>query len=111
MTSDIPRDILKSNTPTGYRKDDPMKQKFDVSGMTCSACVAHVEKDVKKVKGVKKVNVSLINNSMTVDFEDYLTPQDIVSAVEKGGYGAKLAGAVKSDSKESTASIHIKNMK
>ncbi len=88
-----------------------MKQKFDVSGMTCSACVAHVEKDVKKVKGVKKVNVSLINNSMTVDFEDHVTPQDIVSAVEKGGYGAKLAGEVKIDSKESTASLHIKSMK
>ena len=88
-----------------------MKQKFDVTGMTCSACVAHVEKDVKKVKGVKKVNVSLINNSMTVDFEDTITPQDIVSAVEKGGYGAKLAGDVKTDSKESTASLHIKSMK
>lgn len=88
-----------------------MKQKFDVTGMTCSACVAHVEKDVKKVKGVKKVNVSLINNSMTVDFDDHITAQDIVSAVEKGGYGAKISGEVKTASSESTSSLHIKSMK
>ena len=88
-----------------------MKQKFDVTGMTCSACVAHVEKDVKKVKGVKKVNVSLINNSMVVDYDDSLSPFAIVSAVEKGGYGAKVSGEDKKESGESTAVLHIKSMK
>ena len=43
-----------------------MKQKFDVTGMTCGACVAHVEKAVKKLPGVQDVAVSLMTNSMQV---------------------------------------------
>lgn len=47
-----------------------MKQKFDVTGMTCSACVAHVEKAVKKLPGVQDVAVSLMTNSMQVEYDD-----------------------------------------
>ena len=45
-----------------------MKQKFDVTGMTCSACSAHVEKSVKKLSGVEDVSVSLLQNSMLVEY-------------------------------------------
>lgn len=66
-----------------------MNKKFNVTGMTCSACSAHVEKAVSKVEGVKSVNVNLLRNSMTVDFDESITSeQEIISAVESGGYGA-----------------------
>lgn len=69
-----------------------MKQKFNVTGMTCSACSAHVEKSVSAVKGVQGVVVSLLTNSMTVDFDQSVTNADeIVRAVQKGGYGASVA--------------------
>lgn len=67
-----------------------MKQKYNVTGMTCSACSAHVEKAVQKVDGVKAVAVSLLTNSMTVESDVDLSDK-IVKAVEKSGYGASLA--------------------
>ncbi|WP_186564914.1 heavy metal translocating P-type ATPase [Lawsonibacter celer] len=67
------------------------KQKFNVTGMTCSACSAHVEKAVRKVSGVKDVNVSLLSNSMLVDYDESATgPDAIIAAVVSGGYGAAL---------------------
>lgn len=66
-----------------------MKQKFNVTGMTCSACSAHVEKSVRAVNGVADVNVSLLTNSMSVDYDPAVTDvKQIVAAVKKGGYGA-----------------------
>lgn len=47
-----------------------MKQKFNVSGMTCSACSAHVEKSVAKTQGVQSVEVSLLTNSMQVVYDE-----------------------------------------
>ena len=70
-----------------------MKQKFNVTGMTCSACSAHVDKAVRKLDGVCEVNVNLLGGSMTVDWNGALTPDQIVSAVEKAGYGASLPSA------------------
>lgn len=68
-----------------------MKQKFDVSGMTCSSCSSHVEKGVSKTPGVEQVSVNLLQNSMVVDYDDTKTEiQDIIKAVEKAGYGASL---------------------
>ena len=59
-----------------------MKQKFNVTGMTCSACSAHVEKAVNKLDAVRKAEVSLMTNSMTVDYdESALTPDGIIQAV------------------------------
>ncbi|MCH5209571.1 MAG: heavy metal translocating P-type ATPase [Oscillospiraceae bacterium] len=70
-----------------------MKEKFDVTGMTCSACSAHVEKSVSKLKGVNSVNVNLLRNNMQVDFdENTVTVTDIINAVKEGGYGAAVAG-------------------
>ena len=71
-----------------------MKQKFDVTGMTCSACSAHVEKAVSKLEGVRSVNVNLLQNSMAVEYDKtQLGTEDIIRAVESGGYGAKPQGA------------------
>lgn len=71
-----------------------MKQKFDVTGMTCSACSAHVEKAVGKLDGIRTVNVNLLQNSMVVEYDETaLHTEDIIKAVESGGYGASLQGA------------------
>ena len=70
-----------------------MKQKFTVTGMTCSACSAHVDKAVRRLDGVRDVNVNLLGGAMTVDWDGALTPEQIISAVEKAGYGAALPAA------------------
>ena len=60
-----------------------MKQKFDVTGMTCSACSAHVEKAVSKLEGIQTVNVNLLQNSMVVEYDDTaLSADDIINAVK-----------------------------
>lgn len=69
-----------------------MKSKFNVTGMTCSACSAHVEKAVRKLSGVSDVAVSLMANSMTVEHEG-VTAADICAAVIKAGYGCTEKGA------------------
>ena len=65
------------------------KEKFSVSGMTCAACSAHVEKAVRNVAGVQEVSVSLLTNSMQVDFAAPATEQEICAAVAAAGYGAQ----------------------
>lgn len=66
-------------------------QKFEVTGMTCAACSAHVEKAVQAVSGVKTVSVNLLMNNMLVEYEAPATPQTICDAVAAAGYGAKSA--------------------
>jgi Cu+-exporting ATPase len=62
---------------------------FDVSGMTCAACATHIERNVGKLDGVLSVQVQLLTNRMTVEFdEEKLQPASIVNAVEQAGYGA-----------------------
>ena len=80
-----------------------MKEKYDVTGMTCAACQAHVEKSVSKLDGVNNVAVNLLQNSMTVEYdESKVSESDIVKAVESGGYGARKAGTKDSREKQST---------
>lgn len=68
-----------------------MKQTFNVTGMTCSACSSHVEKAVSKVPGVSAVAVSLLTNSMQVTYdESAVAPDAIIQAVVSAGYGASL---------------------
>ena len=70
-----------------------MKQKFDVTGMSCSACSAHVEKAVGKVEGVELVQVNLLQNSMVVEYqEEVMNAQGIIDAVVEAGYGASVKG-------------------
>ena len=71
-----------------------MKEKFNVTGMTCSACSAHVEKAVSKLDGVEKVNVNLLSQNMTVDFDSKkVEAQRIINAVKAAGYGASSANS------------------
>lgn len=66
-------------------------EKFDITGMTCSACVAHVEKSVRKLDGVVDVNVNLLTNSMSVEFEEQsLSSDNIIDSVQDAGYDAFL---------------------
>ena len=93
------------------------KQKYDVTGMTCSACSAHVEKAVRKVQGVQNVTVNLLTNSMVVEADDSLSPQAVTAAVEKAGYGASPAGqgaaaqAQPAQKKENPAAQQMADMK
>ena len=76
-------------------------QKFQITGMTCAACSAHVEKAAAGVEGVSTVNVSLLMNNMTVEYDEPATPQAICAAIEAVGYGASPVssdGAVNSSS-------------
>ena len=70
-----------------------MSEKYNVTGMSCAACSARVERVVKKVPGVTSCAVSLLTNSMTV--EGSANSSDIIAAVEKAGYGASLQVGVR----------------
>lgn len=65
-------------------------EQYIVTGMSCAACSAAVEKAVSKVEGVESCTVNLLTNSMKV--EGNTAPQEIIKAVEKAGYGASLKG-------------------
>ena len=74
-----------------------MKQ-YIVTGMTCAACQAHVEKAVRELKDVDSVSVSLLTNSMRV--EGNADPGEVIQAVEKAGYGAHVQGEEKHSSND-----------
>ena len=88
-----------------------MKERFDVTGMTCSACSSHVEKSVGKLTGVENVSVNLLTNSMQVEFdENKLDTAGIIKAVEDAGYGAEVKdGHAKSGTKTSGQSDSQEN--
>lgn len=67
-----------------------LKKKYDVLGMTCSACQSHVEKAVRAVEGVNEVNVNLLQNNMTVIFDQNIVSDELIAlAVDKAGYKVK----------------------
>lgn len=67
------------------------KVKFDIQGMTCSSCQAHVERAVKKLEGVQNVNVNLLSNNMTLEYnKEVLDTDKIINTVIDAGYGASL---------------------
>ena len=91
-----------------------MKKSFNVTGMTCSACSAHVEKSVKKLDGIKSVNVNLLQNSMSVEYDEgILSDDNIIKAVSDSGYGANVKGDNKGIEKinTNTAEEELKSMK
>lgn len=94
-----------------------MKEKFDVTGMSCSACSSHVEKSVSKLEGIKTVSVNLLTNSMQVEYDETkLDTGKIIEAVEHAGYGASVkkegkAAAAKAGQTEDAVSIQQKNIK
>lgn len=67
------------------------KEKFDIQGMTCSSCQAHVEKAVNKLDGIEKVNVNLLSNNMVVEYdENILDNEKIIKTVIDAGYYATI---------------------
>lgn len=101
-----------------------MKQKFDVTGMTCSACSSRVEKCVRRLDGVKDVSVNLLTNSMQVEYEEGDTSDEkIIDAVVHAGYGASVkesgitaqnaaaAGKTAQAAKANPVEEQMKNMK
>lgn len=70
------------------------KETFSVTGMTCSACAARVERAVKKIEGTADVSVNLLTNTMTLAYDEAAAnPAAIIAAVEDAGYGASVKGA------------------
>ena len=94
-----------------------MKQKFDVTGMTCSACSSRVEKCVRNLDGITDVSVNLLTNSMQAEYdESKISTDTIIQAVEHAGYGASVQGETKAASgksaaKENPIEKQMKNMK
>lgn len=72
------------------KRGAPMKrEQYDITGMTCAACSARVEKGIAKTEGVENVSVNLLKNSMTVTYDEQVLDQNaIIKKVEQIGYGA-----------------------
>ena len=71
-----------------------MKERYHSSGMTCSACSAHVEKAARKLEGVENASVNLLTETMEIEYDESKVQRDgIIQAVEKAGYGAELLAA------------------
>ena len=83
------------------------KEQFDITGMTCSACSARVEKSVAKLPGIQEVSVNLLKNSMVASYDEAaLDTGQIIQAVEKAGYGAiPKAGQSKPAAERTAASV------
>ncbi len=82
-----------------------MKKKFDIEGMTCAACQAHVENATKKVNGVISCQVNLLNNNMTVLVDESYKDGDIEKSVDNAGYKAYIKDenkktSIKTESKD-----------
>lgn len=81
-----------------------MKQRYHISGMTCSACSSHVEKAANRLEGVHKASVNLLTETMDIEYdENVLTEEVIESAVEKAGYGASLMSGSRAGGEASRA--------
>ncbi|MCR5284437.1 MAG: heavy metal translocating P-type ATPase [Treponema sp.] len=84
-------------------------EQYKITGMSCAACVARVEKAVNSVEGVKSCAVSLLTNSMGVEGD--VAPQTIIEAVEKAGYGASLKKDIKDKKDGKKASAYEDELK
>lgn len=82
-----------------------MKKKFKIEGMTCSACQVHIDKTVRKIDGVKEVNVNLLTNSMDVEFENIELVDAINEAVKKEGYKSSVI----EDNNQKSAGVSLEN--
>jgi len=99
--------FLSDNNKKGV---DCVKIKFTVTGMTCAACSARVEKVTVKVPGVEKAEVNLLGGSMMVTARDASVTEPIITAIVNAGYGASLAGE-KEKKQEVPADNALKEMK
>lgn len=94
------------------------KEKYDITGMTCSACSSRVERTIAKLVGEDHVSVNLLTNSMQVEYDDsVISSRNIIEAVEGAGYGAFLKAGEKNSNRndasnqEQAIDIEIRNMK
>lgn len=92
------------------------KAKFNIQGMTCSSCQVHVEKAVNKLEGVKNVNVNLLLNNMTLEYDEtILDNEKIMKVVKDAGYGANLAEEENREQSQKREKVdnkdHIRSMK
>lgn len=91
-------------------------QKFNVTGMTCSACSSRIEKNINKTEGIQEANVNLLSNSMMIQYDDsIISEKDIIQVVQDTGYDASSAESKKSsaraDDTKSNAELEFKEMK
>jgi heavy metal translocating P-type ATPase len=91
-------------------------QKFNVTGMTCSACSTRIEKNINKTEGIKEANVNLLSNSMMIEYDDsIISENDIIKVVQDTGYDAHIVGnkmsSDKSQNVKSNSDIEFKEMK
>ena len=82
-----------------------MKLKFNVTGMTCAACSARVDKVTKGIAGVKNCEVNLLGGTMVVEAEDETVKVPIIQAISDAGYGASIAGEEKKESAPATDAL------
>lgn len=83
-------------------------KKYDVTGMSCAACVARIEKAVEKVDGVEGCTVSLLTNTLGV--EGTASEQAVIAAVERAGYGARAQGAAERKQPQRTVDSELKTL-
>ena len=89
-----------------------MEMKFTVTGMTCAACSARVEKVVSAIDGVEKVEVNLLAGTMRVDAKNETSSEVIIAAVQNAGYGASVSGQRKAkEEKTDTTEDVLRQMK
>ena len=88
-----------------------MNVKFDITGMTCAACAARVEKAAKSVSGVDSAEVNLLANTLRAELSGPDVTQAVISAVEKAGYGAVASGTQKAPKPENPQAKTLKEMK
>ena len=89
-----------------------MKLKFNVTGMTCAACSARVEKVTRNVNGVEKADVNLLAGTMQVEAESEAVTAEIISAIQNAGYNAYVPGEKKEKKEEKApAEDALKEMK
>lgn len=79
---------------------ETIKEKYQITGMTCAACSARVEKAAGNIDGVSNVSVNLLTNSLQLEHSPAVSPADVIEAVEKAGYGASLITNNSADSSD-----------
>lgn len=88
------------------------KENIKITGMTCAACSARVERVLKKMDGIKEISVNLATEKAVIEFNsDKLSLNDVIVAIEKAGYGAEKIEKNSSDREKDAIEKDIKNLK
>lgn len=102
------KDVVGKIEKTGYTVP-PREADFDITGMTCAACAARIEKVVGRKDGVQSVNVNLASERAHIAYvPGVIEESDLIKAVEKAGYGAKLASKTSAEEEKARKSQEYK---